>query len=982
MKQLIAVVSFFAFHFSLFADPPLVDQIGIHVVGQSRQFAYTNKQAGTYYGEVNAQNSGGWQGWYVNAEKIVNDYLLTVDHKTLDRSAATTIVLPYQLVRKYPDGGDERFTFLDSVNAFIVELNFDGSHRFALSLQTATSFAQQEPSESGTTFWKKSNALEDPSVPSWIGLSSAGSGPRSTFVVAAGSSSKEVSEILMNIRQHVGSLIAARRQRMENLLEASAVHSDNEEFNVALMWAKLSLDALIMNQSQSGVPVKGIFAGLPWFDNYWGRDSFISLPGATFVTGDFADARQILLSFARFQQTDSTSANYGRIPNIVTPHSIAYNTADGTPWFIKQLFDYVKYSGDTEILTELFPVVERSIEGTIKFHTDSLFFLTHGDGETWMDAVGPDGPWSPRGNRACDIQALWYNQLLIGSFIADYLTEYHLAARWKAMADSVEKNFNRYFVDRKNGLVYDHLQTDGAPSHEMRPNQLFCLDIVNSEDIREKITKQVTSQLIYPYGVGTLAETDSNFHPFHHDEPLYVQDAAYHNGIVWSWLNGRAIYALTRNDEEDFSYTMTDNMVQQILHRGCVGTLSELLDAIPRPGETLPRLSGAFSQAWSLAEFVESIYQDYLGISVDATAHSIRVNPKLPSQLGNVSFRFRVGDSRIAARYAVEGDSVSVTFVPEILTQPYGVNYLWVFHNGDAAYFNTLLSPAETLSIRHSLTVCSVSSGTRNISPRGESIPWHLKNFSSKKYFEDLRLAKPVFDPNIPALRGPAFPMLTLDDVRKSNPSARIIFQADDTTGDDKGISGTYEYPTNVNFAPGILDITRAEVRCDSSEIYFALQFRNLANPGWHPEYGFQLTLAAIAIHRGDSTGVMQVGENSHFTLDESRKYDRLITVGGGIRITDDQGRVLCEYLPGSEDKRNPIGSVERKSVEFSIPLKYLGKPTPQWKMTILVGAQDDHGGAGVGEFRAVGTSAGEWTGGGKISPTDSNVYDILLLPQ
>ena len=363
------------------------------------------------------------------------------------------------------------------------------------------------------------------------------------------------------------------------------------------------------------------------------------------------------------------------------------------------MYDYIKYSNDTALIGELFPVVKRSIEGTIKYHTDSLGFLTHGDAESWMDAVGPNGPWSPRGNRACEVQALWYYQLLIGSFEADYLTEYYLAGKWKSLADSVEKNFNKFFVDRENKLVYDHLNADGSPSRELRPNQLFCLDIVNSEDIREAMVKTVTSNLIYKYGVGTLSQSDSYFHPFHHDETHYVPDAAYHNGIVWTWLNGHAIYALTRNDEEDLSFTITKNMVHQILYRGCVGTLSEVVDAQTRNGETEPRLSGAFSQAWSLAEFVRSFYQDYLGIGIDATAHAIRINPKLPTELHHVECTFRAGDSHIDARYEENGDSIRVTLNADTLARNYDVSYLWVYHSGDAAYINTMLAPMETLTI-------------------------------------------------------------------------------------------------------------------------------------------------------------------------------------------------------------------------------------------------------------------------------------------
>ena len=981
MKSLWLCLLSFAALASLLAGTPLVDQLGITVVGPSRQFAYTNKQAGTYYGEVNARNSGGWQGWYINAEKILDDYSLTIGGKAIDRALAKTTVFPYQLSRVYPDGLEERFTLLDSINAFVVELRQAGTKELPVSMavQAVNGFIEENNLVRGIKLWSRTVADGDSVVPGWIGILST-KNSRSLFcVVAAARSIEEVVKLAEEIAEKVNELAAARRQRMENLLQASYVETGNHDFNIALMWAKLSLDALIMNQSQSGIPVKGIFAGLPWFNNYWGRDSFISLPGATFVTGNFHDAREILLSFARFQNKDTSSSNYGRIPNIVTTKSIAYNTADGTPWFIKQMYDYVKYSGDTALVRELFPVIVRSIEGTIKYHTDSLGFLTHGDAETWMDAVGPAGPWSPRGNRACEVQALWQYQLMIGAFVADYLTEYRLAGRWQSMAEQVEKNFNKYFVSREKSLVYDHLKADGTPSSELRPNQLFCLDILNSEDLRERIVKSVTANLVYAHGVGTLAASDSNFHPFHHYEPSYVQDAAYHNGIVWTWLNGQATYALTRNDEQDLAFAMTKDMVNQILHRGCVGTLSELLDAMPRQGEGGPRLSGAFSQAWSLAEFVCTFYQDYLGLSVDATSHSIRINPKLPEELGNVSYNFRIGDSYIAASYSILGDSVRVVLQPSTAIVPSSVHYLWVLRNGDAAYLNTTLSPAGNLVIAHSKLAYSVESAGAVISSSRDSSVWYLKNFSTRSAFAGLELARPVFDPGIPSLRGPGYPMLSLEDVRASNSSARILFERNDETGDDKGSSGSYQYPANTNFKPGILDIIHASARFDSTNAYFSLVFRNLTNPGWHPEYGFQLTLAAIAIHRSAS-GTTHIVANSGYTLDEAYCYDRLITVGGGVRVTDEKGGVICEYLPRPGDEKNPIGNIARNSIEFSIPLRYLGVPTPEWKMTILVGAQDDHGGAGVGEFRSVEKTGGEWIGGGKFRPGDSNIYDVLVL--
>ena len=68
------------------------------------------------------------------------------------------------------------------------------------------------------------------------------------------------------------------------------------------------MEALIMD-----VRGKGIYAGFHWFPNYWSRDTFICLPGATLVTRQYEDARAILRAFLRFQMTDRSSPRLGRI---------------------------------------------------------------------------------------------------------------------------------------------------------------------------------------------------------------------------------------------------------------------------------------------------------------------------------------------------------------------------------------------------------------------------------------------------------------------------------------------------------------------------------------------------------------------------------------------------------------------------------------------------------------------------------------------
>jgi carbohydrate-binding DOMON domain-containing protein len=245
---------------------------------------------------------------------------------------------------------------------------------------------------------------------------------------------------------------------------------------------------------------------------------------------------------------------------------------------------------------------------------------------------------------------------------------------------------------------------------------------------------------------------------------------------------------------------------------------------------------------------------------------------------------------------------------------------------------------------------------------------------------EEISLATPMIRPDLQSLKGPIHRLLSNAEAKASSVSASVLYDVQDPEGDDKG-NGSYAYPLTPLLKPGSLDITRFVVSADEKNAYFKLRFRNLSNPGWHPEYGFQLTYVAIAIDKDGKvgSGSTAIGMNSSYSLDPRYAYETILYVGGGVRVADSKGVILAEYIPVAGDEKNPLGSTRTKEIGFSIPVAVLGKPGTMWRYTVLVGCQDDHGGAGIGDFRTVESSAKEWTGGGRKKPSDSNVYDVIF---
>lgn len=447
--------------------------------------------------------------------------------------------------------------------------------------------------------------------------------------------------------------------------------TDHKEYNKALAWAIISSNAFIMNRNA----LKGIWAGLPWFDNFWGRDTFISLPGTCLVTGKYEEAKQIIKTFAHYQCNDQSSDNFGKVPNLINKDDqISYNTADATPLFIREIYEYYLYTHDTELLIELWPNIQKAIENVYLKNKDDKNLYPHNDADDWMDArKDGDRAYSPRGPYAIEIQALWYTALFCAAKIAraifktiertqddtsqphDELKQHGTTYKKEALA--LKQSIKQSFISSEAPYIIDSLDSTAIPSEYIRPNSLLAVyytylpgikPLFNDETIFNTL-KYLMPRLIYEHGVSTLDKNHRSFHPVHTHEK-YHKDAAYHNGMIWPWLSGSFINTACKLFMKNTAFIQTENLIAQILHNDTPGTLSELFNPLLSQ-EKKPIISGAYSQAWSVAEFVRSFFQDYLGIRQNLPNRLIYITPNIPGKLNIIESNIRVGTNETIYLY-------------------------------------------------------------------------------------------------------------------------------------------------------------------------------------------------------------------------------------------------------------------------------------------------------------------------------------------
>jgi hypothetical protein len=649
--------------------------------GSSREYTYTDGDKSYLMGEACLANTRGYHGLTFDGWRTLERWeLRTGDRRLAPEEACEVKFYPNGFARLYEGSHTETVVMPDGSGALVLDYRLPGAVECEIALWLDVRPIKESPCQEYTVSADSDGAIVVGSGGTYVAFAfdrrirlegpasieertysksqkrrSMGSatvfspgrvlvpecGGHLSMVAACARTGEEAARKAADILATLVEHCETRAAKMSGLLREINFRSSSRDLNKAFEWAYLSLYALLMKRGGNG-----IFAGLPWFAEYWGRDSFISFPGAILPGGRFREGRRILQTFADAQDADPDSINLGRIPNLTSPEVTIYNSGDAPWWYIKALSDYLKASGDQEFVRSLFSVVRTSVDGALTKRVDEHGFVTHGESDTWMDAGGEANPRTPRGNRAVEIQALWFEGLNCAIEMAELLGE--SASTWRKARAQLHSNFERFFWNESENCLYDFLNASGDPNDLPRPNQVFALSLPQtpllSKSRQKNVLRYVLDKCMVKHGICSLSPESPNFHPLHVDWSKYHFDDAYHNGDVWIWLSGPVITAISKLGLKRGIRQLLRVEMEDILNWGAVGTLAELKNGADTGRENV---AGTITQAWSLAEFVRNIYQDLIGFKPNSPQGILTIRPHLPGGLTWIAADLAYGEGKI-----------------------------------------------------------------------------------------------------------------------------------------------------------------------------------------------------------------------------------------------------------------------------------------------------------------------------------------------
>ncbi|MCA0756902.1 amylo-alpha-1,6-glucosidase [Paenibacillus sp. N4] len=439
--------------------------------------------------------------------------------------------------------------------------------------------------------------------------------------------------------------------------DTMTIETDHAPFNRVYNRSVQDLKMLLSDYGFGEMPA----AGLPWFAAPFGRDSLITSLYMLMLRPETAKAT--LRTLAAWQGTKHDTERDEQPGKIMhemrfgelvatgqSPFGPYFGTVDATPLFLVVLAEYVKWTGDLELVRELTPAVMKALAwidetagkygGFLSYHQEAeLGFPNQG----WKDSpnclVHPDGRLASSPIALSEVQGYVYYAKQQLAAIFDRLGDSELGTRLRQETDLLRERFEAsywmdddqyYAVALERGTVAVRSVTSN-PGH-----LLFCglPDTGRTAKVAERLS---SADMNGGFGIRTMSEQAAGYYPM-----------SYHNGSVWPHDNGFILLGLSRLGCREEAVQLMDSLLEASLSFGDA-RFPELFCGYASEGEgVVPYPTTCSPQAWSAAVSVV-LAQSALGLFPDSLSGTIRLHPALPSGMNTMKIeRIRIGEGHLS----------------------------------------------------------------------------------------------------------------------------------------------------------------------------------------------------------------------------------------------------------------------------------------------------------------------------------------------
>lgn len=399
-------------------------------------------------------------------------------------------------------------------------------------------------------------------------------------------------ELLGRLRGAGERLLAAKdRLYQRRALDAPALQTPDPRVDRAFALARANLQLLSADYPPDLPPY--FLAGVPEYPQLFGCDTEYSVPGAA-AAGFAPTARSALLALAAYARRAC-----GRVPHEITTNGRVFhpgNTQE-TPQLAQACWDYLRWTGDTELLRLVYPLCREGVE-------------------QYLPALWGGGPHSPypagdgvverqgMGARKLDSTCYLFQALQALAGMAEALDLPAEAARYQSHAAHLRARFEQDWWLEHERVYADSLHSDGRPQLDGHWTVVLPLQVGLAAEARARQSlERIEREWVNQWGlVHTRAREE----------------------LVWTLPTGLLALAEFRHGRAGPGLRLLQNIAETASH----GTLGAFKELIP--------IGLCFVQLWSAALYLQGVLEGLLGLAPLAHRHTLEIAPCLPPGWGKV----------------------------------------------------------------------------------------------------------------------------------------------------------------------------------------------------------------------------------------------------------------------------------------------------------------------------------------------------------
>lgn len=385
-------------------------------------------------------------------------------------------------------------------------------------------------------------------------------------------------------------------------------------------------------------------AGLPWFGVPFGRDSLIAALQMLAFQPEVAKGTLYTMASKQGTKVDPwRDEQPGKIMHEIRfgelatteqiPFTPYYGTIDATPLFLILLTEYVKWTGDLQVVKDLETNIEAALIWIDQYgdRDGDLFVEYHQEAskgianQGWKDSgdsiVHRNGDYATTPIALSEVQGYVFQAKMGLAAIYDKLGKTDKAEALKVQSQKLKFKFDEEFwMEDVNyyaiALDRDKQQVGTITSN---PGHVLFSEMLDEEKAKAVIETIISPKMFSGFGIRTMGTGEAGYNPM-----------SYHDGSIWPHDNSMVLLGMSKIKEQESANVVIEGLIEAAAHFE-YDRLPELFCGYDRSvGKAVKYPVACSPQAWAAGTPLV-IVQTILGLFPDALEEKIVLSPVFPN---------------------------------------------------------------------------------------------------------------------------------------------------------------------------------------------------------------------------------------------------------------------------------------------------------------------------------------------------------------